>query len=67
MIVNYSYHLLEVSKVWRWKVISPGGQILSEGAADTRVRAAAEAMQTWLDMTEEQGHAKKRIPANVCD
>ena len=43
----------------RCEVMSPSGDILSEGTAGTRARATAEAMETWLDMTGEQGQAKE--------
>ena len=63
--LDYSYRILQAGKVWRWEVVSPGGKILSEGTADSRLRAAAQAMVTWLDLTEEQGNAKERNTRGV--
>jgi|SoiMethySBSTD1v2_1073268.scaffolds.fasta_scaffold1506350_2 hypothetical protein len=58
-MVTHSYRISQSFGIWRWQVINSDGKIWSEGLADTRQKAAAEAMQTWLNRFEQQGKLKK--------
>jgi hypothetical protein len=52
-MAHYSYRVLADGKGWRWDVISPSGEIVSRGVADTRAKAAAHAILFWLTRIEE--------------
>jgi hypothetical protein len=64
-VVSYSYRIFESPNPgWRWQIISPSGEVVRSGGADTPAKAAAHAMIFWLTTLDERD-AKELDPGGV--
>jgi uncharacterized protein YegP (UPF0339 family) len=58
-VVDYWYRVLKEDETeWHWELCKANGEVVARGVAETRVKATAHAMETWLIWFDTQRSSK---------